>query len=119
MERYYATSVNGKGYIYDRCFSMKVPIAVEKKFSLAKAQVRKFNNEEKSVKYFLVTNDCGSSSKAHGIDTLRDFIENSTNDKEVADEVEKWSETSSVGDIYEIRNLVIEAVDSNKYFEEY
>lgn len=43
--RYYAKEVKGKGYIFDRAFSEKVPIAVEKSITFAQSQVNKFNKE--------------------------------------------------------------------------
>lgn len=44
--RFFAEGVGGKGYIYDRKFSLTSPIAVEKDLATAKAQVEKFNAEE-------------------------------------------------------------------------
>ena len=44
--RYYAESVNGKGYIYDREFNVNVPISVESTYDEAVALVEKFNKED-------------------------------------------------------------------------
>lgn len=48
-QRYSAKLVNGKGYIFDKKFSEKVPIAVETTMEFAEKQVEKFNKEEKSA----------------------------------------------------------------------
>lgn len=45
-ERYWAEDENGKGYIYDKEFSEKCPIAVEETFEKAFNQACKFNEEE-------------------------------------------------------------------------
>ena len=45
-ERYYAKEVNGKGYLFDREFSTKVPCATETTFAVAQKQADKFNAEE-------------------------------------------------------------------------
>ena len=44
--RYFAKEVNGKGYIFDKKFSEKVPCAVEKDYKFAVMQCKKFNKEE-------------------------------------------------------------------------
>ena len=44
--RYFAKEVNGKGYVYDRKFSSKVPSNVDKDIATAKASVKRWNKEE-------------------------------------------------------------------------
>ena len=44
--RYFAKEVDGKGYVYDRKFSTKVPSNVDKDINIAKASVDKWNKEE-------------------------------------------------------------------------
>lgn len=44
--RYYAEKINGKGYIFDKNFSTKVPIAVEKSIEEAEKRVDFFNRED-------------------------------------------------------------------------
>ena len=44
--RYYAKKQNNKGYLYDREFSDKVPMAVETTYELAEAYAKRYNEEE-------------------------------------------------------------------------
>ena len=44
--RYFAKEVNGKGYVYDRKFSTKVPSNVDKDIATARASVKRWNKEE-------------------------------------------------------------------------
>ena len=44
--RYFAKEVNGKGYVYDRKFSSKVPSNVDKDIATARASVKRWNKEE-------------------------------------------------------------------------
>lgn len=41
--RYYAKEINGKGYIFDREFSERVPIAVEKTIEEAENAAQRYN----------------------------------------------------------------------------
>ena len=50
MERYFAREENGKGYLYDREFSEKVPIAVDHTYQQAEASAARFNNNTKPKK---------------------------------------------------------------------
>lgn len=49
INRYFATNENGKGYIYDILFSIRVPAAVEKNYKEAVNQVKKFNKEDYTI----------------------------------------------------------------------
>ena len=44
--RYFAKEVDGKGYVYDRKFSSKVPSNVDKDIATARASVKRWNKEE-------------------------------------------------------------------------
>lgn len=44
--RYFAKEVDGKGYVYDRKFSTKVPSNVDKDIATARASVKRWNKEE-------------------------------------------------------------------------
>ena len=48
MERYFAREENGKGYLFDREFSEKVPIAVDNTYQQSKASADRFNEETKT-----------------------------------------------------------------------
>ena len=55
MSKYYAEEVNGKGYIYNKDFSEKVPAFVESTYEFALEQVDKLNLrdlQEKNEEWF-------------------------------------------------------------------
>lgn len=46
MKRYFAKEVNGKGYLFDKQFSVNVPIAVEANYETAAELAEKYNSDE-------------------------------------------------------------------------
>lgn len=57
-----------------------------------------------------IRKDGGLTITADNLDTLFSIIQ-SRADEETAIEVQSWAELATVGEVYEIRDLVIEVVD--------
>ena len=57
-----------------------------------------------------IRKDGGLTITADNLDTLFSIIQSRT-DEETAIEVQSWAELATVGEVYEIRDLVIEVVD--------
>ncbi len=57
-----------------------------------------------------ISKDGGSTITVDNLDSLFSIVQNRT-DEETAIEVESWAELATVGEVYEIRDLVIEVVD--------
>ncbi|WP_300924580.1 hypothetical protein [uncultured Clostridium sp.] len=60
LKRFFAKEVNGKGYIFDKEFSLIVPSNVEKTIDFAKKQVIKLNKQWKEELKYMEEMDEGS-----------------------------------------------------------
>ena len=56
--RYYAKSENGKGYLYDREFSDRIPISVETTYGVAYDCAKRFNEQEEYEDEYDCGEDC-------------------------------------------------------------